>query len=211
MSEIHLVVHISPSDTYAIGENLAIAEGEGVDGVFIISHDGGHKFVEMILRKLSECVLKMKIGVNFLDLYPEEGFALLEHRFNGNKFKPALWTDSAAIEIRRSKGMSFWPSVAFKYRRQPDDLVKAVKEAAQFGDVLVTSGEGTGKAPSLEKIITIKKASVKPIAVASGITPENVSPFVPYVDHFMVATGVSKDFLHFDKTRVNALVKAIRG
>lgn len=49
-----------------------------------------------------------------------------------------------------------------------------------------------------------------PMGLASGITAENVSSFLPYVDCFLVATGISRDFHNLDESKVKQLVDLIR-
>lgn len=78
-------------------------------------------------------------------------------------------------------------------------------------DVVTTSGPGTGKAAAVEKIRTMKEALGDfPLAIASGITPENVSDYLPYADCFLVATGISRNFEQLDPARTHALVEAVR-
>jgi predicted TIM-barrel enzyme len=48
-----------------------------------------------------------------------------------------------------------------------------------------------------------------PLAVASGITPENVDQFLPYVDCFMVSTGISKSFHDLDPVKTHQLATLI--
>lgn len=47
-----------------------------------------------------------------------------------------------------------------------------------------------------------------PLAIASGVTPDNVSAFLPHVSHILVSTGVSASFHEFDPARLRALVVA---
>ncbi len=76
-------------------------------------------------------------------------------------------------------------------------------------DVLTTSGAGTGSAPSADKIETLVDAAPGiPIAIASGITPENVRQIAGRAHAVLVATGISHDFEHLDPNRVRALVAA---
>jgi len=41
-------------------------------------------------------------------------------------------------------------------------------------------------------------------------TPENVGKYLPYVDIFIVATGISKGFYELDRVKVEKLVKEIK-
>lgn len=49
-----------------------------------------------------------------------------------------------------------------------------------------------------------------PLAIASGITPENVGEYLPWCDCFLVATGISCSFEELDPERVRALVGRVR-
>lgn len=62
----------------------------------------------------------------------------------------------------------------------------------------------------MEKIATMKKAiGDKPLAIASGITLENVENYLPYTEYFLVATGISHTFNELDPVKVGELCKAI--
>lgn len=77
-------------------------------------------------------------------------------------------------------------------------------------DVVTTSGPATGKAPSLDKIQQMKWAmGTNELAIASGITPDNVAKFLPYVDHILVSTGISEGFHSFDPVEVERLIKIV--
>jgi hypothetical protein len=48
-----------------------------------------------------------------------------------------------------------------------------------------------------------------PLAVASGITSENIEIFKPHVDVFMVATGISANFHDLDPVKTYQLATLI--
>ena len=79
-------------------------------------------------------------------------------------------------------------------------------------DVITTSGPGTGQAAEPAKIAAIRAgAGDHPMALASGVTPENVDDYLPWVDAYLVATGISRDFEHLDPARTRALVERVHG
>jgi len=47
------------------------------------------------------------------------------------------------------------------------------------------------------------------MALASGVDPENVHNFLPYINAILVATGVSMDFHNIDPDKLTALVKVV--
>ena len=76
---------------------------------------------------------------------------------------------------------------------------------------MTTSGSGTGQAAELEKIRRMKAAlGEAPLAIASGITPENVADFLPHTDCFLVATGISRSFTELDADKTHALIERVR-
>ena len=83
-------------------------------------------------------------------------------------------------------------------------------KAVPYVDVVTTSGEGTGLAPDISKIRGMKTAiSRHPLAVASGITPENVEEYLPYVDCFLVATGVSISHTELSRSKLQRLMEEV--
>jgi predicted TIM-barrel enzyme len=138
-----------------------------------------------------------------------------------------LWTDSAGIweseskqpyadkviSVRQKSGWAglYFGGVAFKYQRPVADLAAAARIASRYMDVVTTSGPGTGQAADVEKIHAMKAALGDfPLAIASGITPENVSQYLPCSDCYLVATGISRSFEWLDRNRVQALVQKVR-
>jgi predicted TIM-barrel enzyme len=138
-----------------------------------------------------------------------------------------LWVDNARInelsvsqpdadEIAIARKASGWKGlyfggVAFKYQRHVSDLSASAKIASRYMDVVTTSGPGTGLAANREKIVAMKQAMDDcPLAVASGITPENVSDYLEVADCFLVATGISRSFTDFDPPAVSRLIDRVR-
>ncbi len=161
------------------------------------------------------------IGVNCLDLAPSEVFHKISPEVSG------VWVDNAMVDERvaeqpmaaailESRIQSGWPGlyfggVAFKYQRQVQDLAGAAQMAKQYMDILTTSGPGTGQAAPREKIKAIRDALGDfPLAIASGITPDNVQDYLDVADCFLVATGISSSFTELDPSLVRALVVAVR-
>ena len=75
-------------------------------------------------------------------------------------------------------------------------------------DVITTSGPGTGKPPSLEKIQLMRSYIGKtPLAIASGITPENKSMFNDLVDYLLVASSITSKDEKFEEYKLKLLLK----
>lgn len=201
--------------------NAMVAREAGADGVFLINHNGSWTDLLRIHGEVMAVVPDWWVGVNFLDLDPESAFGKLPPTVAG------LWTDNAEVDERsaeqmdaqwilKAQGASGWPGlyfggVAFKYQRLVSDLAGAGNAARQFMDVVTTSGPGTGRRAEVEKIRAMKQALGEfPLAIASGITPENVGDYLEVADCFLVATGVSKNFYELNPARVKALVERVR-
>jgi len=116
-------------------------------------------------------------------------------------------------QIRKKSGWSglFFGGVAFKYQPEVKNVATVARIAARFVDVVTTSGDETGKAPHLSKIQKMKEAlGDHPLAIASGITPENVLGFCSYADCFLVATGISDSHTKLNRSRVKEFAHAMK-
>jgi len=221
-SERHVilpVIHVA-SATQAL-RNVEIARHANVDGVFLINHAMSSTELLSIHQRVVAEHRDWWVGVNCLDLSPLEVIQRVDDTVAG------VWVDNAMIDenaerqpeadaLLVARKERAWPGlyfggVAFKYQRAVEDLAKAATKAARYMDVVTTSGPGTGHAASPEKLRIMKRAlGDHPLAIASGITPENVGDYLESTDCFLVATGISKSFEELDAARVQALVHRIR-
>jgi predicted TIM-barrel enzyme len=118
---------------------------------------------------------------------------------------------TAAAQAKSGWQGLYFGGVAFKYQRPVANLARAAVLATRYMDVVTTSGSGTGQAAHQEKIRTMKQAVGDfPLAIASGITPENVHRYLGLADCFLVATGISSSWSELDPRRVASLVSAAR-
>jgi len=201
--------------------NARIAWEAGADGVFLINHGLEYERLLEIHQQVAAAQSGWWIGVNCLDLAPEDVFAVVPDSVHG------VWTDNAQVEegeeaqpaagrvlaVQQRHGWRglYFGGVAFKYQREVHNLAAACQIASRYMDVVTTSGAGTGQAATVEKIRIMKQAlGDHPLAIASGITPENVREYLPYADCFLVATGISRTFSDFEPAKVSALVQRVR-
>lgn len=213
------VIHISSAEQAR--RNAAIAREAGADGVFLINHSIGSDDLLRIHDEVVGLLPEWWVGVNCLDLDPETVFARISQRVSG------VWVDNAMIQenqveqpdadaVLKTQNANGWRGlyfggVAFKYQRQVSDLTTAAQVARRFMDAVTTSGPGTGKAAHVEKIRTMKEALGDfPLAIASGITPDNVRDYLPCSDCYLVATGISRSFEELDPVLVKRLVETVR-
>ena len=213
------VIHIF--DPVLTLENTKIAIDAGANGVFLINHYS--KITDLIHQR--ELVLNtfpdFWVGLNCLGVPLEHLFYIIPENVQG------IWTDNAGIseyqteqhlakEILFSQKETDWNGlyfggVAFKYQEVQTDLCKVAKLAKNFMDVVTTSGERTGTPPKVSKILTMKYGvGSKPLAIASGITNKNINIYLPFVDCFLVSTGISDNAISLNENKTKALGKAIK-
>ena len=201
--------------------NTQIAREAGSDGVFLINHGMTDKALREVHREVANSQPDWWIGVNCLGESPEQTFMAVSNHVGG------VWVDNAGINESQdtqpyaNRVSATWQTyapdclyfggVAFKYQRSVADLESACRLAGRYMDVVTTSGSGTGHAADTDKIRRMHVAlNGTPLAIASGITPENVGDYLPHAESFLVATGISKSFTELDPARVRALVERVR-
>lgn len=221
------VIHVL--DTEQTARNIDILLTAGAPGCFLINHDFEKEELLPILRDMRGRYPSLWMGVNFLAVTGAEAFPILGDLARDGTRIDAYWADDACIDedgtnaearriaaIRESAGWAglYFGGTAFKKQRAvaPDRFADAAREATGFMDVVTTSGIATGQEADLEKIATFRRAiGDAPLAIASGITPENARSYRD-VDCFMVATGINQkdDFYNIDAKRLAALLALCR-
>ena len=210
------VIHVKTKEQAIY--NLNIVKQSGADGAWLISH--GFLDYNNLYNLYTEFKKEydLWLGVNFLDLSANEVFNIFK-----NKLPDGVWSDNAgvldnddslAIKIKKSKGESdcvYFGGVAFKYQQPVKDLYKVTQSAKEYMDYITTSGEGTGIEAKLEKIeIMADAAKDTPLAIASGITIENINLYLPFIKAFLVSTGISDNFDNLDLYKAQKLVDIIK-
>lgn len=200
--------------------NAELAFDAGADGVFLIHMDGMDEDLEVIAVHLKGRWPERFVGVNFLSRNPLEALErCLKLELD------ATWTDKPGVtgngvsplaqvvcaRLMENPQHLFFGSVAFKYQAAEPLPVQAALNAKELGMVPTTSGEATGVAPAVDKLKAMRAGlGSSPLALASGLTPDNVTELGPYLSHLLVATGVSRDFHNFDEALLRRFVEAVR-
>ena len=213
------VIHHRDTETSVAQADLAMRCG--ADGVFLISHEGRNADLFKPAHLIRARHPTAKLGINLLGVSAVAALdAAVEAHIN------MLWTDNPDVSslgpgkaakaigffLRLHAGFEFFGSVAFKYQAIEPYPPGAAVEACKLGMIATTSGAATGKAPAVHKLAGMRDAIGRNarLAVASGMTAENVNSFLPYVNDFLVATGVSRDMHHFDEDLMVSFVTAVR-
>ena len=224
------VIHVLDAEqTYA---NIAIAVRAGAAGIFLINHDFEKEKLLPIIRQVRETWPPLWLGVNFLGITGKDAFPILGQMRQEGCQIDAYWADDARIDereegqseadeiaaIRATSGWDglYFGGVAFKKQRPvaSDGYGRAAQIAHRYLDVVTTSGQATGIEAEDGKIAAFRASlSGAPLALASGITPENAARYANAVDCFLVATGINVpgDFYTIDPSRLAALLATTRG
>lgn len=194
------VIHIkNPEITL---RNCEILIRNDIHNCFLIDHTNNKE--ELSLRAIRQEYKKdFWVGVNFLLTSFEKELQYIDW-----EDWDAIWTDYLP-ETRANIKVPIFGSVGFKYQQYDKDILKQIGLAAKTCDVIVTSGDATGIAPSYEKVQKIKMFSNKSVGIASGINKDNITTYG--VDYYMVATSISKDFYNIDEDKLKELIEAYNG
>ena len=218
------VIHVISETQTSINIDKLI--DAGIKGCFLINHDFDIETFLPIIRSIRTGYPDFWIGINFLAVTGLNAFPILASLENGGCRIDAYWGDDARIDeredqqieaseiqnIRQQTGWNglYFGGTAFKKQREvnPADYVKSAKIAGDFVDVVTTSGIATGNPAEISKLATFRSALPNtPIALASGITPQNAADYA-MVDCFMVATGINitGDFYNIDQAKLGLLI-----
>lgn len=204
LKKFYPVIHcICPQEKQGVGHairNTRIALENGADGVFLIGHGMHFHDLAEIYGDVRKQFLEAWIGVNFLDIAATknwDGLSSLARRCEGLN---ALWIDgmpNKKLDVPPS--IQIFGGVAFKYlapHLSGRALAEECEHAAWYVDVATTSGSSTGSAPSVEKLKTIRGhlEGRIPLAVASGVSADNIRLFFEDADIFLVASSICERY-----------------
>lgn len=226
---VYPVVHIN--DRERAVEQAELALELGADGVYLIDHKPvDDQLLFDVFSDLDAAKPSSYIGVNLLGLTPLNAMTTVEHAVqsgNLSRTPNGLWADDATRESLPGEAMSYKNShdvlrnmrylggVAFKYTPTfTDDPLLAGEQVALLRDrvdVVTASGQGTGIPPSRAKMAAMKTAAGGTLAVASGISHENVGDYVGLVDEALVASSVETRPYSgiFDRPKLEAFITAV--
>lgn len=223
------VIHVQ--DQIQINRNIELAVECGAQGVFLINHDFGVSDFLPLIKACRRDHPSLWLGINFLGVTGLKAFPILGDLEKDGCAIDAYWADDARIDERKTnqleateiaevRTMSHWSGLyfggtAFKKQRVVDssNYVEAAVQASKWLDVVTTSGVSTGRAADVEKIQEFRRgAKDTALAVASGITPENVNCYRSNIDAILVSTGINRnnDFYNIDRVKLNRLIQNCR-
>lgn len=206
-------------DTETTISQVHLARKCGADGVFLIDHHGDDDNLLTVASLVKLTFTGFPVGINLLSRS-----AAYTARRAKELGLDMVWADSMGVsgagltssgqQLRDmatlAPEITFFASVAFKYQPAEPDPAEAARQARSSGFVATTSGTRTGVPPSLDKIQLMSEACGGNLAIASGMTPENIGHYAPYLSHVLVSTGVSVDDHRFDEIKLKSLVRTAR-
>ena len=224
MATFYPVIHAY--DSSQVYKNTFLAKTSEADGVFLINH--GRMSEEDFFTAIEQTVLEFQdetfyVGVNFLDKHNAEALHCAAEL--GCKM---LWSDNAMTDekdLDEALGFSvsqtivrpyveFYGGVQFKYQPKPPwDITTSIQRAIKYVEYPTLSGPGTGKEADIEFIKqAYQAANGVPLAIASGISAENVELYLPYIQVFLVASSIidsESENESFDEDKLKELVTLI--
>jgi predicted TIM-barrel enzyme len=214
------VIHYETADQAM--SNAERAFDAGCEGVFLIHMDGENELLSPSAIAIKARWPDKLVGINQLGEDPAK--AMLANIANGLDM---TWTDvqltSSPLEpwtyakmvrdaLTPNPRHLLFTGVAFKHQSHDPNPELSARMAVKFGFVPTTSGPATGVAADVGKIARLREAvgNDAPLAIASGITPDNVHQYAPYLSHILVASGVSESFHEFDYEKLCLLRARLR-
>lgn len=214
------VIHLStPEVAY---RNAELAQACGCTGVFIIEMDGHNDAIDPVAFELKRRFPGLNVGVNYLGMPAH--FAVVRSLLLG---MDATWSDKPGVRsdgvhpmvsaatvpvLQQNPKHLFFGSVAFKYQPEDADPPAAARAALALGMIPTTSGAATGVPPQASKLHAMRQAvGDGPLAVASGIDPDNARELGRFLTHILVSTGISSSFHEFDEGLLRRLMAQLEG
>lgn len=197
---------------------LDLARKEGADGAFLISHQGREEEVLAAAREARRIHPDWPLGINLLTRHAvvacKDALAL---------GMDMVWADSMGVSsagldatgerlkqfAAEHQQIRLFASVAFKYQPRESLPAMAAQIAAESGFLPTTSGDATGVAACPLKTSEMA-AAAGVLALASGVTAENLHEYSGHVTHALVSTGIAIDFHRMDPAKLRGLVSAAR-
>lgn len=227
------VVHIINSkQTLA---NVRLAKDVGADGTFLINHHGHPP--EFLVAEVISLFQddSFSVGINYLMRSSANVWTFNDAKQIGCRM---LWADDAGtdsnpyqaygnhiLDLQEKSGIEFFGGVHFKYQQKPNrTLSESLNRAFPYVRYPTLSGRGTGIAAEIELMREAALAwqdeqesdsdsHTAGLAIASGISIENVENYLPYIDAFLVASSIidpNRPNEYFDPIKINQLCKKIK-
>lgn len=202
---LHIVIHVKDAEQAV--EMARVAVKNGVNRLFVISHLGEDVTLPDIARQIKAECPTVSVGLNCLgaDFAEAFGFAAMANA-------DALWFDDAGFhssqpdQAKKSRFLvalnqfkilhphvDVFVGVGFKYQRVDAQPEIAALEVLSAGCIPTTSGSATGVAadPTQIRLLCQGLPKASRIALASGVSAENIEQWRDLITDVFVASSVS--------------------
>lgn len=212
------VIHVTTGELAL--QNAAVAVSSGAHGVFAISMVGDDEAAMRAARAIKQEHPSLAVGVNLLRHGPRLAVdtslaAGLDMTWSDQPCTlhgQILARGEEVAEVLATRPEhQFFSAVDFKHQ-EPDKRPGSSAACAQrLGFIPTTSGPATGVPASAEKLDEIRRIIPRGrLAVASGIRPDNVLRYLPYVTDVLVSTGVSSADDRLQRPALTMLLALVR-
>jgi predicted TIM-barrel enzyme len=202
---------IHTQNTEQAARNVTIATNAGAHGVFLINMDITVQALVDVVHELRDAdVLHIALGVNLLGLGNDDAMRMAEALD-----AQAYWTDHTEGRGRTDTGNEpeWFGGTAHKGNVHVGNLLLAMtaRNAAARMSVPTTTGDNTGIAADPERVRLCRTGLTadQRLGLASGLTPDNVDQYLPYVTDYLAATGISDSFYELNADLTEALADKI--
>jgi len=193
-------------------------------GDAIVYEGSDYRKLDQVLTAVREKYPSKVIGVNYLGAYVSyiETFELAK------KHKCQIaWTDYSGVDLiteapemslhdidaRKPEGVFYVSGIHMKYltlRDPKKSIEKSARQAIGWMDGVTITGPATGQATDPEKARRTRAViGDHPMGAASGVSAENVSSIVPYIDYMLVNTSIADANRRIIPEKLKALRDAI--
>lgn len=206
---LYVVVH--PASPDSILKAVAVASEAGADGAFLINQGMGEDELRQVRKRL-QVPAGFRMGLNLLG----SSLADMLLRTYLDQYD-MLWSDSPRLrDLIWSRTEAYagelFGSVAFKGQAPVSDeeLPAVAAYAATKVQWVTTSGPCTGRPPRPEKIAALRKVlPPERLALASGVSIENIHTYLPDVGAYLVASSLESEWGVLDPAEVRELAQVI--
>lgn len=199
------VIHVAPGDRSAALslalKNAEVAAGHGCRGVFLIAMDGDEDDIPEMALAVKSRFDDFAVGINLLNASPVMAVTVaigygLDAAWSDTPGVNSRFASPIALQVagllKQHPSFSFFGSVAFKYQPIESSPDIAAKAAHSLGMIPTTSGSATGVAAPVSKL-DVMRSALGPnarLALASGLTPDNILDYAPFITDALVSTGI---------------------
>lgn len=206
-------------------QDLENSFNNGADAVVFEGHD--YKKMDDLFTEIRKKYPNHVLGVDFLG--PDENLYTYKETFDLAKKHnlQIAWTDFSGvdqikeandanlhdIQANTSPKIFYVSGVHMKYSNLIDEnktIEKSALQAMGFVDGIILTGPKTGVAADPEKASRVKKVVHDyPVGLASGVSAENIKPFLPYIDFVLVNTSIADKNHRIIPDKMKALRQAM--